>query len=328
MTKPKIICVVGATGAGKTGLGVQLCKKINGEIISADSRQVYRGLDISSGKDLEEYGDIKYHLIDICEPGERFTLFDWLKLAKVQIDDVISRGKLPIVVGGTMLYVSALVEGYQLDNHVIARSQATKQSLQTKDCRASLAMTGGYSREELDAKPLDQLQEIYYKLKTKDYKLDLNNPRRLIRAIEKAQSGDKPVKSESDYDALLIGVDLPRQELYKRIDRRADERFKQGMLAEIQGLLRGNNGYIDQKMAKWLVGLGLDFRVITNYLLENGLDASTSGKAFEEMLQRFKFAEHNYARRQLIWWRKKNVKWTSGKDEAFSIASNYLNRQV
>ena len=115
MNERKIIAIVGPTASGKTGWGVEIAKKFDGEIISADSRQVYRGLNIGTNKDLSDYGDIKYHLIDIKNPGEEFTLFDWLKLAREAIEDIFSRGKTPIIVGGTGLYVQALVEGFELE---------------------------------------------------------------------------------------------------------------------------------------------------------------------------------------------------------------------
>ncbi len=114
----KIICVVGPTASGKTGLAVYLAKKFNGEIISADSRQVYRGLDIGTGKDLAEYDDIKYHLIDICKPEEDFNLFAWLELAQKTVKEILDRGKLPIIAGGTGLYVQAFIEGFILTQNV------------------------------------------------------------------------------------------------------------------------------------------------------------------------------------------------------------------
>jgi len=142
----RIICVVGPTASGKTTLAVSLAKKFNGEIISADSRQVYKRLDIGTGKDLQEYGKIKYHLIDVTDPMADFTLFDWLIMANNTINEIISRGGLPIVVGGTGLYVQALVEGF-------TQTQGEKNKGKK------------YTRGELDEKNLEQLRKIYSKFK-------------------------------------------------------------------------------------------------------------------------------------------------------------------
>jgi tRNA dimethylallyltransferase len=157
--KRKLIAIVGPTASGKTGLAVFLASAIGEpasgwkgvEIVSADSRQVYRGLDIGTGKDLKEYGDIKYHLIDICEPEEKFTMFDWLERARVVIEDIFERGKLPIIVGGTGLYVQALAEGFSLQ-----KIQNPKSKCQIN----SKIQIPKYKREELDKMALAELQNI------------------------------------------------------------------------------------------------------------------------------------------------------------------------
>lgn len=303
--KKKIICIVGPTAAGKTKLGVELANKYNGEIISADSRQVYKGLDIGTGKDLSEYGNIKHHLIDICEKEERFTLFGWLKLARLAIDDVCSRQKIPIVVGGTGLYIQALVEGFQL---VSANSELQNRNFKTKI----------YTRKELEGKSLEQLQEIYNRLPATNNRIDLNNPHRLIRAIEKVQNGIVPTKKQPKFDTLQIGINLPRQELYKRIDRRVDRRFeKEGMLEEVRNLL--NKG-VDPR---WLSSLGLEYRIISSYLSQE-----TKGEGnFEEMKQELKHKSHAFARRQLTWYRRfPEIKWITDFDEAEKAVDKFLQK--
>ena len=200
----KIICIIGPTASGKTGWGVSVARKFNGEIISADSRQVYRGLDIGTGKDLEDYSDVKYHLIDICEPGVYFTVFDWLERAREVIEDIFTRGKTPIIVGGTGLYVQALIEGFEL------KFESQKSKVKR------------YRREELESKSLEELQKIIFKLKIVNSKLDMNNPHRIIRAIEKVQSGEIANKKKPDFQALQIAIDLPRDVLYDRIDQRVE----------------------------------------------------------------------------------------------------------
>jgi len=303
----KIVCIVGPTASGKTGWGVSVARKFNGEIISADSRQVYKKLDIGTGKDLEDYGDIKYHLIDVKNPGEKFTLFDWLKAAREAIDDILERGKLPVVVGGTGLYVQALVEGFELK----VESQKSKVKR--------------YLREDLESKSLVELQKIFHKLTTKSSNLkavDLKNPHRIIRAIEKFQSGEIAYKEKPNFQALQIAIDLSREVLYDRIDYRVEERFKQGMLEEIKHLFVSN---VD---TKWLLSLGLEYRTITEYLLKkpkseicntkqkksnlensnldfvSNFDIRYSSLSFEEMKQELKYKIHAFARRQLTWFRR------------------------
>lgn len=296
--KRKLIVIVGPTASGKTSLGVFLAKKFNGEIVSADSRQVYRGLDLGTGKDLKDYDGIKYHLIDICNPEDKFTLFDWLKLAREAINDIYKRGKLPIIVGGTGLYVQALVEGFEIKN--TAKATNAKK----------------YSRKCLNSKSIGELQNILADLaKEKLEKIDKNNPRRLIRAIEIAQEGDEPTKKKPNFEALQIGINLKREELYKKIDKRVDERFRQGMLEEVQGLVSGGIN------KKWLLSLGLEYKIIGNYVLSEDKDKNS----FEKIKQELKYKIHQYARRQLIWFRRfPEIKWVQSKEEAEKLAREFL----
>jgi len=270
----KIICIIGPTASGKTGWGVSVARKFNGEIISADSRQVYRGLDIGTGKDLEDYSDVKYHLIDICEPGVYFTVFDWLERAREVIEDIFTRGKTPIIVGGTGLYVQALIEGFEL------KFESQKSKVKR------------YRREELESKSLEELQKIIFKLKIVNSKLDMNNSHRIIRAIEKVQSGEIANKKKPDFQALQIAIDLPRDVLYDRIDQRVEERFEQGMLEEVKSLIASG---VDKK---WLLGLGLEYRIIGRYVL------GESSQSFDKMKQELKYKIHAFARRQLTWFRR------------------------
>jgi tRNA dimethylallyltransferase len=348
-SRKKIIAIVGPTASGKTGVGVKLAKMFSGEIISADSRQVYRGLDIGSGKEGRPEGGnnqvtsnnnqknsnnqesitklkksvrwidgVPQWVIDITDPGKTITLFDWLDQAKIAIQDILARGKLPIIVGGTGLYVTALVEGYELKYQ---RSNIKDQNDKVK-CKI-------FSRQELEKLTLKELQKIYSGLGTLDSGLDLNNPRRIIRAIERAQGREEMVKVKPDFETLIIGLDWEREELYRRIDQRADERFKEGMLEETRELLKSQisnlkEKKINQEMAKWLISLGLDYRVMTEYLIKNGTNAPASGKEFEEMVARFKFAEHDYARRQLTWWRNKPITWVKSFEGAEKEIDKFL----
>lgn len=335
--KKKIICIVGPTASGKTKLAVELAKKIsaqggpaygwNGaEIISADSRQVYKGLDVGTGKDLKEYGKIKYYLINICEPEQRFTMFNWLKLARNKIKEIHERGKVPIVVGGTGLYVQALVEGFELSQKLKINPPAGGQNDNIKIKK--------YSRLELEKKSPKQLRTIYTKLPAPNIKLDIDNPRRLIRAIEKYQSELVPTKVKPDFETLQIGIDLPRKKLYENIDRRVDERFqKQKMLEEVEGLLDSG---VD---INWLTGLGLEYRIISDYInkilniknqndkekIKNLYQKVKNKKEFRVMEQKLKYKTHAFARRQLTWFRRfPEIKWIKNQKQAERLVKKFL----
>lgn len=302
MKSNKIICVVGPTASGKTGLGVRIAQEFNGEIISADSRQIYRGLDIGTGKDLNEYGNVKYHMIDICDPGEKFTVFDWVELAKKTIVDVQKRDKLPIIVGGTGLYIQALIEGFEL------------KEIRNKKQRISNIK---YSRKQLEGKPLKELREIYKKLKIEncELKIDINNPYRLIRAIEKRQSGDRSSKVNPDYDVLQVGIGCPREKLNKKIDIRVEEWFKEGFYKEAEGLLnKGVN-------LEWFNKIGLEYKILANYIRYQELEENNNNleikklienckldienlSSFESMKEKMKTSIHQYAKRQMTWFKR------------------------
>jgi tRNA dimethylallyltransferase len=292
----KIIIITGPTASGKTSLAVNLCKKYGGEIISADSRQVYKGLDIGTGKDLKEYGDVPYYLIDICKPEERFTVFDFVKIAQEKIDEITARNKIPFVVGGTGLYIQALIEGFELKKNKVLEDRA-------------------YSREELSNKSLKQLQDIYNRLKIKNPKIDLKNPRRIISAIEKKQLGLTATKSKPDFEALHLAVLIPRKNLYEKIDARVEQRFQEGMLEEVEGLIEKG---ID---LKWLKSLGLEYGIIANFLERK------NGESLPEMKQKLKYKIHAYARRQLTWLRRfEEIKWISSQKETETIIDNFIKK--
>lgn len=245
--RPKIVTVVGPTASGKTNLARFLAERFNGELISADSRQIYRRLDIGTGKEK----DIAHHLVDIIEPMEKYTVADWQRDALATIDDVLKRGKLPIIVGGTGLYVSALLEGYDFS-------------------------------QEAERNP--------------------DNPR---------HSAGNYKKNPPEWEVLELGIDLPREELYHRIDQRVDDRIKQGMVGEVQSLLSSGVS------AQWLRSIGLEYRFMVD-LLESQLTK-------EEFREQLKFAIHQFARRQLAWWRHHgSVAWIADQDEAESLVSSFL----
>lgn len=370
--KRKLIAIIGPTASGKTGIGVRLAQKLNGEIISVDSRQVYRGLDIGTGKEgrpcrpefrssildsrmvredrtkhksdltskisslkssLRYIGDIPQWLIDIAEPGQRFTLFDWLTLAQMVVEDIFSRGKVPIAVGGTGLYVQALVEGFHLESGFsnLDFSLAYQQAGMNKKDRIESSNTLISKIYNLDSLSLTELNQI---LKNSDpaawQKVDQQNPHRLKRAIERAQDNLKPVKIKPDFEVLQIGIDLPREKLYRKIDDRVESRFSDGMLEEVLSLI------VTGVNINWLIKLGLEYRIITGFVLENLhspaclLNSDFAGQLkslpqFETMKQELKYKIHAFARRQLTWFRRSaEIVWLKDYDNILRAAKNFL----
>ena len=322
--KRKIVVVVGPTGSGKTSLAVKLAKGFNGEIVSADSRQVFRGLDLGTGKDLDDLKDVKYHLIDIRDPGEEFTLFDWLKEARKIINAIFERDKTPIVVGGTGLYVQALIQGFVL-------RQTQKSKLKNQN---DISNVKDLTREELNKKTLEELQNMVNDLGVDTTNIDLENSRRLIRVIEKHQNQEAPTKKKPDFDAILIAPEWSREELFHRIDKRLDQRFDQEMLEETKALI--NDG-VDPE---WLITLGLDYKVMTKYLLSKKIPRQArddsakklksydlqAGIAFKAMKEDLKIKEHQYAKRQLTWWKRFDLNWVNDYEDAKRLVGEFLNK--
>lgn len=273
----KLISIVGLTSSGKSGLGIELARKFDGEIISADSRQVYRGLDWCSGKVTDqELLMARHHLIDIANLGEQFTLFDFQKRAYEAIEDIISRGKLPIMVGGTGLYSRSIVEGFDLSED--------KPDLEL--------------REKLEKLSKEDLIDI-----CNEHKIDLPEEvtsRRLIRLIEKAQSPKKENKPR--YEVLQIGIDWSKEEIHDRIKRRLEYRMP-SMIEEIKSLL---NSGVDKE---FLMSLGLEAKFIIRYL-----DGEFS--SYEEFFELLFIEERHFAKRQKTWYRKeKSIIWINGNDD-------------
>ena len=327
--KRKIIVIVGPTASGKTEIGVKLAKAVNGEIVSADSRQIFRGLDIGTGKDLFEYEEIKYHLIDICDPGENFNLFKYLELSRSAIEDIFSRGKTPIIVGGTGLYIQALIQGFQLKP-----IQNSKFKIQNE----SRPSTRDYSREQLNHLTMEDLQDVLKSIDLNVYKnlADKKNPHRLIRAIEKAQSGEIVTKVKPDFEALQIGLDWSRGALNERIDKRVDDRFRQGMMEEVVDLLKSGVDPV------WLMKLGLEYRIITQFIISDSkatlniqmkndqINEKWSTKkimTFESMSQTLKLRSHQYAKRQMTWFKRfPEIFWESDFRRITVLVKAYLSK--
>ena len=283
----KIIVILGPTASGKTKLAVELAEKFNGEIVSADSRQVYRVMDIGTGKDLAEYS-VPYHLIDVVNPKSRFDLAQYQKLAFAAIDDILGRGKLPILAGGSGLYLQAVVENYKL-------SEAKKDLTLRKEL------------EKLSAVELFlKLKKLAPKLAEKLNQSDKNNKRRLTRYLE-IVGQDQNFKSRAGkrkYDAIIIGINYSRDTLKQRIFKRLLERLKeQNMIGEVEILHRQGLSW------KRLEEFGLEYKFIALYL---------QGKLqYEEVVEKLNQAIYQFAKRQLTWfkrWEKQGVKINWLKD--------------
>lgn len=271
----KLIAVMGTNASGKSGLGIELAARYGGEVVSADSRQVFRGLDLGSGKITpEEAKGVPHHLIDVCEPGEFFSMADFQRLAYAAIDDILSRGKLPFLVGGTGLYVDAVIDGYELSE--IEPDLELRAHLETFETPALY----------------DMLKE-----KLPDTQIDPKNRNRVMRALERLAADDyHPGRRSPRYEVLKLGVTWPREILKQRIDERLERRLQQGMIDEVKGLMDAGVS------TEFLTKLGLEYRYITEYLLGQW--------TYDQMLDELARAIKRFAKRQMTWFRKEeNLHW-------------------
>lgn len=275
----RMITILGPTASGKTDLAAHLAARLNAEIISADSRQVYRGMDIGTGKDLADYTvegyAVPYHLIDICEPGTKYNLFRYQQDFLDSYEDIRNRGVLPILCGGTGLYIEAVLKGYSL----------------------SPVPQNPELRKELEGKTLEELTAMLVDLKAKNHsvmhnKTDVDSCQRAIRAIEiETYNLTKPTEERQcpPIDSLIIGVDIEREMRRKKITNRLKARLEEGMVDEIAGLLKRGIPAED------LIYYGLEYKFVTEYLI---------GKlSYDEMFRQLEIAIHQFAKRQMTWFR-------------------------
>jgi len=274
-----MITILGPTASGKTSLAAALAADIGAEIISADSRQVYRGMDIGTGKDLEDYTvdgkSIPYHLIDIVSPGSKYNLFQYQEDFVDVYHDIISRGVTPILCGGSGLYLEAVIKGYSLS-----------PVPQNPGLRASL-----------EDKSLDELTVILEDLKRRNHsvmhnKTDVDTAKRAIRAIEIETYNMEhplPLRDMPKIDTLIIGVNIDRDDRRRKISERLKHRLDDGLVDEIKGLLdRG-------VPASDLIYYGLEYKYVTEYVI--GLIS------YDEMFNQLEIAIHQFAKRQMTWFR-------------------------
>ena len=271
----KMITILGPTASGKTPVAARLAAEIGGEIISADSRQVYRRMDIGTGKDLEDYGSVPYHLIDICEPGTKYNLFEYQQDFYDVYQQIRSRGAVPILCGGTGLYIEAVLKGYHLSP--VPQNQAL--------------------RDSLEGKSLDELSQMLTDLKSKTGSnmhntTDVDSCQRAIRAIEIETYNlehPTPRRELPPVDSIIIGIDIDRELRREKITRRLKARLDHGMVEEVRALL-------DEGIpAEDLIYYGLEYKFLTEYL--------TGQLSYDEMFQRLEIAIHQFAKRQMTWFR-------------------------
>lgn len=279
--KPKLIAIVGTNASGKSAVGLELARRLGGEIVSADSRQILRGYDLCSGKvTAEERQAVPHHLLDIAAPGAYFSLADYQSHAYAAIDDILNRGRQPFLVGGTGLYVDAVADGYDLVGAGPDEAQ----------------------RERLEAMTAEELVRLLREESGGEVPgyLDVNNKRRLVRACEVALSGrslDETRACSPRYEVLKIGVTWERPLLRQRIDERLRRRLEQGMLDEVRQGLAAGVSY------EAFYNLGLEYRFIAQYL--NGEFAG-----FDEFYEKLHTAICRFAKRQMTWFRRDaSIRW-------------------
>ena len=295
----RLITILGPTASGKTPLAVALARRVDGEILSADSRQVYRRMDIGTGKDLGDYaagvdgktvnhsgggesvnhsGGVGYHLIDICEPGTKYNLFQYQQDFARAYEDIVSRGKQPILCGGTGLYIEAVLKGYQLSP--VPQNPALRQ--------------------QLEGKSLEELTQMLRELKARNGShmhntTDVDTAQRAIRAIEIEMAGGKSggaggesgeVGGES---SLVFGLDIPRDLRREKITKRLKARLEEGMVDEVKGLLA------EGIPAEDLIYYGLEYKYLTEYVIGR--------LSYDEMFRQLEIAIHQFAKRQMTWFR-------------------------
>ena len=267
--------ILGPTASGKTSIAAHWAYRNGGEIISADSRQVYRGMDIGTGKDYADYvvngQQITYHCIDVVEAGEQYNVYEYQKDFLAAYRKIINNGKMPVLCGGSGMYIEAAINGYQLINTPINEDL----------------------RKELDTKTDEELQTILASLKTLHNKTDTDTRKRMIRAIEIEVFKDSKIQEFNDYPdirPLLIGVSYDRESRRRRITQRLRQRLDDGMIEEAQGLL--NKGLTPEQLEYY----GLEYKFLAKYL--------TNKLNYAQMFDQLNIAIHQFAKRQMTWFRR------------------------
>jgi len=296
----KLVVIVGPTASGKSELGVQLAKKYSGEIISADSRQVYKGMDIGTGKITEkEMMGIPHHLLDVASPKQKFNVTQYQKRTFQVIASVLRRNKLPILVGGTPFYVYSVVDGYTFPEvKPNPKLRADLEKLSAEDLLQKLI--------KLDPERVSTLRQSSGQDK---------NKRRLIRALEIVLTSGQPVpefrKTTPLFDILILGIKKSPDELKRRIHKRLLKRLDQGMIEEVEQLHQGGLSW------KRLEELGLEYRFVAQYL-QNKI-------SYQEMIDLIQKESEDFARRQMLWFKKDpRIHWISTYSQTHRLIADFL----
>lgn len=291
--KPEVYVIGGPTASGKSKLAVELAKKINGEIISADSMQIYKEMNIGTAKiTKEEMQGIKHYLIDIVSPNERYSVSNFKNDAELAIEEILKKGKTPIIVGGTGLYIDSLIYGIEFQDEEIDTEYREKLN--------KIAENEG-------------LEKLYNKAKEIDpeamKKISINDKKRIIRVLEiyhktgktKTKQEIESRKKELKYNFKVFAIDMDREELYSRIEKRVDMMVDEGLIGEVKGILEKYNQFPTAMQ-------GLGYKETVEYL-QNKISK-------EEMIEKIKKETRHYAKRQLTWFRKnKTTIWLDGEKE-------------
>ena len=293
MQKPKAIVICGPTASGKTSLSIELAKKINGEIVSCDSMQIYKDMTIGTAKPtIDEMQGIKHYLIDFISPEERYSVADYKRDATKAMKEIISKGKVPIVVGGTGLYLEALI--YNIEYNEIETDLKYREELEKIE----------------EAEGLEKLYKMANEIDKKAMeKISHKDKKRIFRVLEIYHSTGKTKteleiesrRNEPEFDYLLFGITMDREKLYDRINKRVDLMMEQGLIEEVENLLKK---YKDFPTAMQ----GLGYKEVVEYL--KGITTKA------EMIEKIKMETRRYAKRQLTWFRKyKNLIWIDGLND-------------
>ena len=292
MNKPKVIVICGPTASGKTTLSIQLAQKINGEIISSDSMQIYKDMNIGTAKpDQQEMQGIKHYLLDFVEPNQRYSVADYKKDAENAIEDILQKGKVPIIVGGTGLYVDSLIYGIEYPN---------------------IEFDENYRKELERRVEKEGLEKLYEKAKKIDpqamKKISLNDQKRILRVLEiynatgktKTEQEIESRKNEVKYDYRVFAINMDREKLYDRINKRVDIMIQKGLIEEVENLLKKYNEFPTAMQ-------GLGYKEVVEYI---------QGKVLkEDMIENIKRESRRYAKRQITWFKKnKQTIWIGPND--------------
>ena len=292
MNKPKVIVICGPTASGKTALSIELAKKINGEIISCDSMQIYKYMDIGTAKPtLEEQKEVKHHLIDFVEPNQRYSVAEYKKDAEKSIEEILSKGKTPIIVGGTGLYVDSLIYGIEYPE--IELDEEYRKQLEKEIKEKGLESLYNKAKE-IDSKAME--------------KISPNDKKRIMRVLEiyiatgktKTEQEIESRTHEVKYDYKVFAIKMDREKLYERINKRVDMMIEKGLIEEVQNILK--------KYDKFPTAMqGLGYKEVVEYL--------EGKKTKEEMIDKIKMQTRRYAKRQITWFKKnKQTIWIENNE--------------